>query len=359
MFFNIDADEGSSIRGWLALDNPSAIPALIIVIPGREEIRFEANIIRSDIRELGIHSTGQVGFEVNEDLAPGLDQIDEIMIVEAETRLPIFRRFQIEKHLERKVFLFDCSVMPQRQLLSALLKNFTLNYVNAERFSLETMLVVINNHFSKSLLMFGRSNFNRYSSFLNNAGYVRAALLRDPFEELAERLMFLNILSRSKAPSLSAMYTTGVEPLMAFARDLSFNDQKAMTAAFRGMTDEQRQTIMSPMTRMLGCNFDELPQRRHVPIALENLATMDVVGTRAHFSAFKDLFAGILGVNVFGDAGLVDFAAIRPLAASLSRIGIVADLLDHDLALYSYTGKAIETGLEGSDGETGRDTQTI
>ena len=359
MFFNIDADEGGSIRGWLALDNPSAIPALIIVIPGREEIRLEANILRSDIRELGIHTTGQVGFDVTEDLVPGLDQIDEITIVEAETRLPMFRRFQIDKHLEKKLFLFDCSVMPQRLLLSALLKHFTLSYVNAERFSLDTMLVVINNNFSKSLLMVGRSNFNRYSSFLNNAGYVRAALLRNPFEELAERLMFLNILAKPETSNLSGMYTTGIESLAAFARNLPFDDQKAMTSAFRAITLEQRQALMSPMTRLFGCNFDEFPQRRHVPIALENLATMDVVGTRGRFGAFKDLLTGVLGANVLGDNNPMNFASIQSLATSLSRIGVVADLLDHDLALYSYVDDAVAAGLEGGSIETGRDTQTI
>ncbi|MDR3461021.1 MAG: hypothetical protein P4L76_01750 [Beijerinckiaceae bacterium] len=359
MFFNIDADEGGSIRGWLALDNPSAIPVLIIVIPDREEIRLEANILRSDIRELGIHSTGQVGFNVTADLVPDLDQIDEITIVEAETRLPMFRRFQIDKHIEKKLFLFDCSVMPQRLLLSALLKHFTLSYVNAERFPLETMLVVINNSFSKSLLMVGRSNFNRYASLLNNAGYVRAALLRDPFEELAERLLFLRILSKPETSNLSAMYTTGIESLAAFARGLPLDDQKALTSAFRAVTVEQRQALMSPMTRVFGCDFDESPHRRHLPLALENLATMDVVGTRARFGAFKDLLTGVLGANVLGDSSPTNFAPIQTLAASLSRIGIVADLLEHDLELYSYVNDAVAAGFEDGGLETGRDPQTI
>ncbi len=359
MFFNIDADEGGSIRGWLALDNPSAIPSLIVLIPGREEITLQAGIFRPDVRDLGIHTTGQVGFDVDSTLVPGLDQINEVTIVEAETRLPIFRRFQIEHHLEKKLFLFDCSVMPQRSLLSALLKNFTLSYVNTERFSLETMLVIINNHFTQSLLMVGRSNYNRYSSFLNNAGYIRAALLRPPMEELAERLMFLNLLARSEASSLSGLYTAGIEALAIFARDLPFNDQKGMTAAFRGLTDAQRQALMSPMTRVFGCNFDEFPERRHVSIALENLATMDVVGTRSRFGDFNRLLSGVLGADIFGDAGPVSFASIQGLASSLSRIGAVVDLLDHDLALYSYVDEAVAIGLEGKDVQTGRDTHSL
>jgi hypothetical protein len=43
----------------------------------------------------------------------------------------------------------------------------------------------------------------------------------------------------------------------------------------------------------------------------------------------------------------------------LSRIGIVADLLEQDLELYAFAEKAIETALDGSDAGIGRDTQSI
>jgi hypothetical protein len=356
MFFNIDVDEGSAIRGWLALDNPSVIPTLIVLIPDREEIRLEANVMRHDIRELGIHNTGQVGFEVNQRLVEGLDQIDDITIVEAESRLPIFRRFQMDRHIEKKLFLFDGSAIPQRTINRELSRQFTLLYFNSERFSLETMLVIINNHFTRSILISGRSNFNRYSPFLNNAGYIRAALLRDPFEELAERLLFLKLLGKSEVSNLLGMYTNGFQSLLELARDLPLNDQRTMTAAFRSITDEQREAIKSPMTRMLGCNFDESPEHRHVPIALENLATMDVVGTRALFGPFKHLLGGILGVDVLGDATPTCFPSISNLAASLSRIGIVADLLEHDQALFSYVEQAVSVGLAGGEVHSRRET---
>ncbi|MGO9431074.1 hypothetical protein [Rhodoblastus sp.] len=221
------------------------------------------------------------------------------------------------------------------------------------------MLVIINNHFTQSIAISGRSNFNRYAPFLNNAGYIRAALLRDPFEELAERLLFLKLLGKSDLANLIGMYTRGFESLLELARDLPLNDQKAMTAAFRSITDEQREAIKSPMTRILGCNIGESPEHRHVPIALENLATMDVVGTRALFGPFKELLAGILGANIFGDEVPTCFPSISHLAASLSRIGVIADLLEHDRALYSYVEQSIDIGLAGSEAPSKRETQAI
>lgn len=359
MFFNIDADEGNSIRGWVAPDNPSATPKLIVIIPGGDELEVEADIPRPDIRDLGIHSTGLVGFNINSEIIPSLRELDDIEIVEAETRTQIYRRFQIDRHLERKLFLFDCSVMPQRRLVSAANRLFTLNYPRSERYAFETMIVIINNAFNKSIFISGRSNFNRYSHFLRNADYMTAAVLREPFEELAERLLLLSLLSKSDAAHLIPSFAIGIAPLVDFARDLPFGDQKALTNAFRGADDEQRQALMSPMTRTFGCNVDELPERRHVSIALENLATMDLVGTRSRFGVFRSLLKGLLGADLLGEDEPATFDSVQALATTLSRIGLVADILEHDLALYSYADEAIVSALDGRAGVVERDTQTM
>ena len=358
MFFNIDADEGHVVRGWIVLDNPSQIPSVTVIVPGRREIAFEANVLRPDVQELGIHVSGQVGFEIDATLVPGIEAIDELELVETESRLPIFRRFN-EHHIEQRLYLFDAGVLPQRQLMQTLTASFTMSYLNTERFALETMLVIINNKFSRSTLMYGRSNFNRYASFLNNAGFMRAAFLREPFEEFAERLMFLKILAKSPASKLAGINATGLETLIDFAGNLPIDDPKGVLMAFRSLDREQRQILSNPMTRLFGCNFDEIPERKHVGVALENLATMDVVGTKTRFDDFRDLLAGTLGRNVLGELRPLFFEPAVQFGETLSKIGIVTDMLEHDLELYSFADQAIQSVLEGSGGETARDTQSI
>ncbi len=359
MFFNIDSDTGDAISGWIAPDNPSSTPRIAILVPGRSEIQLAANIRREDVRDLGLHGSGQVGFHVDSTLVPGIAHVDDIEIVEADTRVPLYRRFQTGRHLERKLFLFDGSAMPQRRIVQHIATKFALNYSNSERYSLETMIVLINNHFSKSIFFSGRSNFNRYASFLENGGYLRAALLREPVQELAERLLFLSLLAKSDASRLLAPYTTGLTPLIDFARDLRFNDQKALLTAFRQINDVQRQALMSPMVRMLGCSVDELPTHNHVSLALDHLASLDVVGTRARYPAFRAVLEHLLGGDVLGDEGPTTFQTVDTLAQTLSRIGIVVDLLDCDIALYAYVEEALASGLKGGDELASRDTHTI
>ena len=358
MFFNIDADEGHVVRGWMVLDNPAAIPSITVIAPGRPEIKLMANVLRPDVRELGIHATGEVGFEVNETILPGIGSIDELEIVETESRLPIFRRFK-DHHIEKRLYLFDAGVLPQRPLLQQLSNNFTLSYLHTERYSLETMLVIINNKFTQSNFMYGRSNFNRYTSFLTNAGFLRAGLLREPFEEFAERLMFLKILGKSSSSDLAALNATGLESLIGFASGLPIDNPKGVLAAFRALDRDQRQILSNPMTRLFGCNFDEYPERKHVGVALENLATMDVIGTKARFEDFRTLLAGTLGRDVLGEQRPHHFEPAVEFGATLSKISIVADMLEHDIELYSFADQAIQAALEGSGGALARDTHSI
>lgn len=357
MFFNVDSDRGAVISGWFAADNPSQSVRLVIRTPGRAEATVAADMQRDDVRDLGIHATGRVGFRIDKSIVPDLDELVELEIVEAETRLPIYARLQPGRHLEKKLILLDASLMPQRRILDQLRDNFALAYFSAERYSLETTIVLITNLHATSLLVSGRPNYNRYASHLDNAGYIKAALLREPYEELAERLLFLNLLARSPSAHLASSYLSGVAPLLDFARDMPLNDPKALVAHFRQIDADQKRAIASPMVRMFGCDVGDEPERRHVSIALDNLAAMDVVGCRERYGAFRNLMWRTLGADVLGDEAPTAFSSVASLATSLQRIGVIGDLLEHDAALYRLAREAIDAGLSGEAEVSFRDNQ--
>lgn len=359
MFFNVDADDGASVRGWIAPDNPSATPRIVIVIPGRDEIEIEAKRPRNDIRDAGLHATGHVGFAVDRTVVPDIETVQDIEILEAETRLPIYRRFQVAQHLRKKFFLFDPSLMPHRRILAGIGRHFSLNYVFAERFARETMTVIINNYHCNSIFIGGRPNYNRYQDHLQERGFIRAALLRDPYEELAERMLFLSLLKKSSSPEALSRFTNGVAPLLEWSAAIEFSDLKSILDALRKLNDVQREAIASPMVRSLGCDPEERPERRHVSVALENLATMEVVGLRERFPFFRRMLEHIVGTDVFGDAEPTVSPSVHELAQTLRRIGIAADLLEHDLVLYAHARDAVLIGVTGEDSTKYRDAHSM
>lgn len=351
MHFIIDADTGASISGWLAPDNPSLVPSFIVIIPdGRTEIEVKATVMRPTIRDMGLHATGMCGFTINAAIVPDIAQLEDIEILEAESRLPIYRRFQPDKDIPRKLFLFDCSIIPQRRILNHIKNRFSLSYFNSECNGLETTIAMIANPTNKSIFISGRSVLMRYDQLLKEKEYLRAALLRDPHEELAERLFFLNFLAKEEDAASLSTFTTGVKCLLDFARNLPFSDPKALTSAFRTTTEVQRRELRSPMTKVFGCDIDELPKRPNVSKALDNLADFDVVGTRERYPLFKELLAGALGADALGEEAPGVFQSVKTFAEMLSRIGIVNDLLAEDLALYSYVEEAINEGLTNPEG---------
>jgi hypothetical protein len=348
MLFHIDGDEGSRISGWVVPDNPGLTPTVVVLLPEREEIRVTASVIRSDVVELGFHhASGMIGFVIDESVVPDLAQIQEIEIVEGEGRIPIYRRYQISRHLEKKLCYFDLSVMPQRRLLQRLSGHFALTYNYAQRYPLETTMMIVNNFSANSVLITGRPNFIRQYGLLRGAGYLIAALLRDPYEELAERLIFINLLATSKASHLLPQFVSDVPALIDFARDISFSDEKALTVKFRTATPEQREAMTSPMTRVFGCRIEERPEHRHVSTALDNLGSVDVAGLRARFGDFRSLLNNLLGADVLGQDELEMFDKVREARDILAKIGVVSDLLENDLNLYSYASEAVTTGLDG------------
>lgn len=359
MFFHIDFDKGGAIGGWLAPDNPSAVPKILVRRPGEEDIEILATIERPDVRNLGVHVTGLVGFLIDDTIVKGLPGVEDIELLEADTGILIYRRFKERKHIERKFFLFDSSIRPIEKLGGRSRNLFTLTYPSTERYGFETMLVLINNNFNKSIFMSGRSSYPRYSHFLANAQFTTAALLNDPFEELAQRLVILSLIQKSDSTHMLPLLFSGLTALTKFARDLPIEDSKGMLAKFRNVTDEEREALMSPMTRMFGCIPGETPERRHVTAALENLASMDLVGVRSRFRDFSALLAGILGHDLAGDYEPVVHPSISALADRLSRISLVADLLEDDLALYSFAEESIVSALSDDANVVARDTQTI
>jgi len=357
MFFNVDSDRGPVISGWFAADNPAQSARLAIRAPGRPDVLVHADQQRDDVRDLGLHGTGRVGFRIDKSVVPDLDELVDVEIVEAESRLPIYRRLQPGRHIEKKLILFDAALMPQRRILDQIRDSFALTYFSLEQYSLETSIVVVTNLHATSLVVTGRPNSRRYASYLDNAGFIKAALLREPYEELAERLLFLNLLARSPSAHLASSYLTGVTPLLEFARDLPLSDSKAMVSHFRQVGDEQKKAMASPMVRMLGCEIGDEPERRHVSTALDALAGMDVVGCRERYDAFRNLLWRTLGEDVLGDDLPTAFSSVASLAESLRRIGVIGDLLEHDVALYALAREAIEAGLSGDADITQRDNQ--
>ena len=347
MRFYVDIDYGNGIEGWLAPDNPSAIPKLRVINSRFGAIEFDGNMVRDDVRESGMHATGHCGFRIDDTIIPGLSPEDDIEIHEAATGMQIFRRSRPED-VPRRVAYIDASLMPQNKIFSQMKSTFTLYNTSVERLSLETLICLIHATYCSSSAIIGRMSLMRYLGYLESNEFFTTAVLNDPFEELAEKILFIQLLSTSNVAHLLPAFTAGVEALVPFALSLDLTSKKALSFGFRSMDESVSAMIASPMTRMLACNPEEMPERRHLTTALDNLSSLSLVGLRRRFPEFCGLLNGILGTNIVASTQTAPSPTVLELADRLAKIGVVQRLLELDQTLYSFAESAVDNGMESA-----------
>ena len=345
MQFHIDQDTGSTIAGWLVPDNPALTPEFVISVPGDDERRIEANVLRPDLKDLGLHATGMAGFLIDDSIVPGLANADDILIRDYATQIPIFRRYRPQHQLRHKLFFYTFHAMPQMQIESALSRHFALSYSAIEQHSFDTLFSVINNQFGNSIFVAGRPRYFRYRGLLKDRGFNIVALLRDPFDELAERMLFVRYAASDQSPSFAGNYLTGLEPLAGITRNCDFNDPATLAAAFGKLSESQQDALFNPLIRTLACNLDEIPSAKHIPIALDYLAGMHAVGLFSHVEGFRPALTEILGIDALGDSQLTEVSFVTRIAAELRKLDPVRRLLACDAELYARAKDAILRGL--------------
>ena len=344
MQFIVDSDTGDRINGWVGLDNPLESARVLVFVPGRDVISVNATDLRQDVADAALHVTGRCGFHIDETTIPDLRRLKDIELREASTNLLMHRRFNSSAHIARRVLLLDASVLPPRGAHASLRRHFATPYFEVESLTYETLFSLVRMHQSVSLLLCGRPSFTRQVSGFEEKNYVIAALLRDPFEDLAERLLFVNLLANSKNPAPIIQYATGLHALADFAKNVNFENPKSLTEALRGLSHGHKALLRDPMTRMLACEPEETAKRSHLTQALNNLSRFHVVGTRSRFPPFLEILTEVLGVNIFGDAYAESSTRVLSLAAKLAEIGSARNLLEQDLQLYSDVEEAFDIG---------------
>ncbi len=342
MRFGTDFDEGHKIKGFMLPDNPTKTPKIQIRLDDGSVVEMTANDHRQDLIDMGLHSTGYIGFYIDESSIPSLREQKGIEIWDNDDNILIYRRSDPRVHIEKKIILFDASISSKTEFFNTVSAHFAMNYDSVEQYTFDTMVGLIYIWGAVSQFMMGRPSYMRHSGLLKQREFITVALLDNPFEEMAKRLMFLKLLSKPNNSIVLERNAKGLLPMVEFARDFPFEDHRAMKKYFAGASHDFKRFFQDPMTQMLACEVDEKPTWRHVTMALGNLAAMDVVGTRQHFSDFKVILADVVGANILGNCTPISLPSVKIISERLEKISAVTKLLENDLALYSYAAEAVE-----------------
>lgn len=346
MLFNIEADVGHRIVGYFVPDRFSGASVICIEGNGLEPVMLEANETRDALVAAGRHETGKCGFSFDQNLIPSLAEVQNLEIHDPETGVVLYRRRPAETVLRAKVFRLETHLEPLSQLDDAFDRSFRFFYKGMEQLGRETTTQIFLLDHAESIYVSGRVLYKTYEYFIEGSGFKTVCLVRNPFDELAERLLVLNRAASGDMGTLGTRDSMSFEGAIEFAATLDLGDEKQLRRAFRRMSAEEAFTFADPLVRSLGARTpDETPQDSTIAAALEVLSTCAVVGLRQYPDQFLEGLAALLGVAVSDIPLIPESPSVTGLGRILREIGSVKSLIERDLELYNQVKSAFEKAL--------------
>lgn len=333
MKFNIDSDDGHVIRFWLTLDHPSDIPAVEIKSAGHKIATLTANVNRSDLRDHDLHTTGQAGFLIDESIINDLAQLSDLLITEQVSGVPIYARFQPKLHVDKKLLIWARSSEMLLRDSVEFIDKFCLKYIDLETQNSETVSSVFGNTQGQSIIAIGRPNLLRLSELIHRQNFNTIFVISDPYYDLAERLIALRSSDEVDNQNFS------INDMIIRLKETEFSNNRSLTRFFRTLEGNDRLSLRSPVVRALTRAPEDDVRRQDVSVALKVLSKYDFVSTDQTFNLFSSQIEGLSTLD--GSPKLPP--DMVSLADSLRNIGPVSDILNEDVALYHYIGRAAAT----------------
>jgi hypothetical protein len=345
MLFNIERDEGIRIVGYLVPDTFSGCPSVritdgqrdLLVLPCQEEIPA--------LVAAGRHATGRCGFTIDETIVADIVQKEALEIYDHETNILIYRRRSSSGMIQRRVFRLETHLIPLWRLDDTIERHFQYFHKGIERHGKETVTQVFVLTNATSMYVSGRLTFKSYETYIDES-FDCIALLRDPYMELAERLLALKLVRKlaKEAQLLGPRDMMSYGPAIDFAETLG-NGTK-LRRAFATMPKAAIANLANPVTRQLTARTaDEVPVKGAVASALATLARFSVVGLREGQDLFLVQLAHLVGANPDTLPAMPDLSRTAELCAELRSVPEAEVLLEQDLEVYSHVKSAIEKAL--------------
>ncbi|MCI0736206.1 MAG: hypothetical protein L0Y50_08035 [Beijerinckiaceae bacterium] len=350
MLFMIDEDKVSRIVGWLMPDNPAATSKIVVQLGPDRHVVIDAFVERPLLKEHGLHNTGICGFVLNELNCPGISAAADLVITDAVNQLLIYRRRPESQLAGQKLLRIETQLLRSYSLDDVLKERFHMAYQSLELLSEETTRSVLSIAFTESLFVSGRIFWRLWEPLIRDRNFKTGLLLRDPFEELSERLLILKWASLTGASAAESILGQSVQASAAAIRDINLGDLSALQALLTRPPDELHAVLYNPLVFQLAApNAFDPPRAPETAAALDSMAEIEAVGLRHDPRSFLDLLAAVLDLqDPLPDVSLSAGPTVTGLADELRGMRPARALIEKDLEVYAEVARILAPGAEVS-----------
>jgi hypothetical protein len=334
MIFNIYHDSGDRVCGTVIPDTYSAICHVRVSAKGGEVATFPTNELNQGARNMGLHETGLVNFSITEEKLPGLSTFEDLELREADSDLLLYRRLQ-PGMITQKILRLETQLLPLWRLDEAVKHRFQQYYREIEALGRSGTTQIF--HLSQdSIYASGRILIKNFMFCVDN-GFKFIALVRDPYEELAERLLVMNKIENGQINPFGERELMNLREAIDYSASLPIDNARAFSRALRRMPMAVAMSLANPLVRQFSTStLDEQPSQGGVAAALDVLAQSALVGLRTESEEFAIAFGELLGLDLANVSLFPGFPKVTELAEIIRLSGCCDTILEKDLELYGY-----------------------
>ncbi len=344
MLFNIEADRGDQIVGYLVPDDFTKSPVLRIVENGEKVAEVPCLEERPALVVGGRHANGRCGFTIDASIVPDLATNDKVELYDADTGILVYRRRQLSEVSQQRIFRLETHLFPLWRLDESVEPKFQFFHKGVERHGRETATQVLQLNNASSIYLSGRLAFKSYENHLHDK-FRCVAMIHDPYCELAERLLTLKHAAKFGEELLGPRDMVSYRAAISFAMEVEPNE-KSLRRAFDLMSKEAIGALSSPLTRQLAADsLSDPPPKGAVGRALSALSTFAIIGVRERQAIFLEDLEALLDVPTGTLPELPYFPKMEALAQQLRLMPEAELLLEHDLEVYDTVKSAVDEAV--------------
>ncbi|PNG25650.1 hypothetical protein CR492_12030 [Methylocella silvestris] len=343
MLFSIDEDMGERIIGWLMPDNPAATPRIIVHLDPEHHIAIDAFVYRPLLKEQGLHNSGVCGFVADESNCPGIGAAAHLEIRDGENNVLIYRRHTADNRIDSKFLRLETQLFRSSNLDEMLIGRFQMPYRSLELLPEETTRSIFAIPFSNSIFASGRIFWRVWEPLLRDRGFKVGMLLRDPFEEMSERLLILKWASLPEAAANANALMPALQRCAGHIRHVDLSDSVALEGLLLRATDELRTLLYNPLVYQLAApNAFDPPPNPAPAAALDSLAELDAVGLRDDVDSFLGLVGAVLDLpEPLPFVALGPSKTVTGFADILREMSAARVLIEQDLEVYAEARRVL------------------
>ncbi|MGG7516338.1 hypothetical protein ACQ3G6_00445 [Allorhizobium undicola] len=342
MNFCVHKDSGKEIHGYFVPDGFSATPKIHVRINGEEEFtEITCWIFLQGAIDQGAHETGNVAFILSDDNIPGISKAKQVELSDPDSGLVFYRRAQPGQYIPKKVFRLETAYVPQSEIDLAVRPHFQFFEHRVENYGFETVRQMLEIIHQPSVYVSGRVLLKNYLLYINYNINLTLVSLRDPFYELATRLIVFSRYSKHRFKLVTERDKSLYQPVMEYFDGLDLQDGSQVRKVIRRAPKDTLNLLSSPFTQQLVASSpSDLPKLDDVSQALDALSQFSLFETGQDHASYPANITQILGLPQESIQVRPQLEPVHQLADILREINTVEHLLEADLVLYHFIQKA-------------------